>query len=86
MFQCDGSDGSILFGRVMAYKDDISASIRVSTSGSGGNLAGGYVNCYEKSGGIELHGEGNIVIGKAQDGTLGGYGAGNIVIGTNNNG
>ena len=83
MFRCDGSDGSILFGHVMAYKDDTSASIRVHTIGGGGNLAGGYVNCYDNSGGIELFGEGNIVIGKAQDGKLGCCGAGNIVIGSN---
>lgn len=86
MFQCDGSDGSILFGHVMAYNDNTSASIRVHTDGNGGSLAGGWVNCYDKSGGIELIGEGNVVIGHAQDGKLGCKGDGNIVIGSNENG
>lgn len=86
MFQCDGSDGSILFGHVKAYNNDTSASIRVHTGDNGGSLAGGYVNCYNSSGGIELFGEGSIVIGRVQDGKLGCYGDGTIVIGSNENG
>ena len=86
MFQCDGSDGSILFGHVKAYKNNTSASIRVRTGDNGGSLAGGQVNCYDKSGGIELNGEGCVVIGRAQDGILGCTGDGNIVIGSNGNG
>ena len=86
MFQCDGSDGSILFGHVKAYNNDIPASIRVHTGDNGGSLAGGWVNCYNESGGIELIGEGSIVIGHVQDGILGCNGNGCIVIGSNENG
>lgn len=82
MFQCDGSDGSILFGRVKAYKADTQAKIYVRTSDNGGSLAGGRVNCYKYAGGIELIGEGSVVIGKVIDGTLRCYGDGNIVIGS----
>ena len=85
MFQCDGSSGSILFGRIQAYNDDVSASIRVNTN-NGGNLAGGFVNCYDRSGGIELHGDSNVVIGRVQDGHIDCYGAACIVIGSNENG
>ena len=81
MFQCDGSDGSILFGHVKAYNANKQAKIHVETTGNGGSLAGGYVNCYKESGGIELQGEGSVVIGIAQDSRLGCYGDGNIVIG-----
>ena len=82
MFQCDGSDGSILFGHVKAYNANTEAKIRVRTGDNGGSLAGGYVNCYKKAGGIELVGEGSVVIGVAQDGKLGCNGNGNIVIGS----
>ena len=82
MFQCDGSDGSILFGHIKAYNANTQAQIRIKTSENGGSLAGGYVNCYKNIGGIELYGEGSVVIGKASDGKLGCYGNGNIVIGT----
>ena len=87
MFQCDGSDGSILFGHVKAYNANIGAKIHVQTIDNGGSLAGGYVNCYKNTGGIELYGEGSVVIGCAKDGKLGCYGDGNIVIGEayNNN-
>ena len=87
MFQCDGSDGSILFGHVKAYNANTQAKIHIKTGGNGGSLAGGYINCYKKNGGIELNGEGSVVIGKASDATLGCYGHGNIVIGEayNNN-
>lgn len=81
MFQCNGSDGSILFGRVKAYRANTSGVIRVTTGDNGGSLAGGRVNCYENTGGIELTGEGSVVIGSAKDSTLGCYGDGNIVIG-----
>lgn len=81
MFQCDGSDGSILFGRVKAYNANIGAKIYVQTSDNGGSLAGGLVNCYKNTGGIDLKGEGSVVIGRATDATLGCYGEGNIVIG-----
>ena len=81
MFQCNGSDGSILFGHVKAYRANTSGVIIVTTSENGGSLAGGLVNCYEKTGGIELNGEGSVVIGSAKDSTLGCYGDGNIVIG-----
>lgn len=81
MFQCDGSDGSILFGHVKAYNANTQAKIYVKTSDNGGSLAGGFVNCYKNTGGIELTGEGSVVIGRADDGTLGCYGDGNIVIG-----
>lgn len=84
MFQCDGSDGSILFGRVKAYKADTEAKIYVKTNGNGGSLAGGYVNCYKNTGGIGLFGDGSVVIGTVSDGTLGCYGNGNIVIGSCN--
>ena len=86
MFQCDGSDGSILFGHVKAYSADTQARIHIKTSNNGGSLAGGYINCYKNAGGIELYGEGSIVIGIASDGTLGCYGDGNIVIGQAYNG
>ena len=82
MFQCDGSDGSILFGHVKAYKANTEAKINVATFGNGGSLAGGYVNCYDYDGGIDLRGEGSVVIGAVQDGILGCYGNGNIVIGS----
>ena len=82
MFQCDGSDGSILFGRVKAYNANTQAKIYVKTGENGGSLAGGCINCYKNSGGIELVGEGSVVIGRVNDGTLGGYGDGNIVIGS----
>lgn len=85
MFQCDGSDGSILFGHVKAYNNNIPASIRVYTGGNGGSIAGGNVNCYYETGGIELMGEGSVVIGRAHDGKLGCYGNENIVIGSNGN-
>ena len=81
MFQCDGSDGSILFGHVKAYNANTSGVIRVTTGDNGGSIAGGRVNCYKNSGGIELHGEGSVVIGVVTDDTLGCYGDGNIVIG-----
>ena len=81
MFQCEGSDGSILFGHVKAYNANVGARIHVKTSDNGGSLAGGYVNCYENDGGIELTGEGSVVIGCAQDSMLGCYGDGNVVIG-----
>ena len=82
MFQCDGSDGSILFGHVKAYKANTRASIHIQTNNNGGSLAGGYVNCYGNVGGIELSGEGSVVIGVTHDGTLQCYGNGNIVIGS----
>lgn len=82
MFQCNGSDGSILFGHVKAYNANIKAEISVKTADNGGSLAGGCVNCYSHDGGIELSGEGSVVIGKASDGTLGCHGDGNIVIGS----
>ena len=81
MFQCDGSDGSILFGHVKAYNSNIGANIYVKTGDNGGSLAGGTVNCYKNTGGIILYGEGSVVIGKVNDGTLGCYGDSNIVIG-----
>lgn len=81
MFQCNGSDGSILFGRVKAYNADIQAKIYVKTTDNGGSLAGGQVNCYKNSGGIDVQGEGCVVIGSANDSILGCYGDGNIVIG-----
>ena len=81
MFQCDGSDGSILFGHVKAYSANNQAKIHIKTGDNGGSLAGGYVNCYKNTGGIELYGEGSVVIGCAKDGKLGCYGDGNIVIG-----
>ena len=82
MFQCDGSDGSILFGHVSGYGADKQAKIRIRTGGNGGSLAGGYVNCYEHTGGIELIGEGSVVIGHANNGKLGCNGDSNIVIGS----
>ena len=83
MFKCDGSDGSILFGHVKGYNNNISPQIKVTTIGNGGSIAGGYVNCYSETGGIDLNGEGSIVIGVAKDGILGCYGDGNIVVGEN---
>ena len=81
MFQCYGSDGSILFGHVKAYNANTAAKICIKTGDNGGSLAGGYINCYKITGGIELYGEGSVVIGAAKDGTLGCYGDSNIVIG-----
>lgn len=81
MFQCNGSDGSILFGHVKAYRANVEGKILVQTGENGGSLAGGYVNCYDRSRGINLYGEGSVVIGCATDGTLGCYGNGNIVVG-----
>ena len=86
MFQCNGSDGSILFGCVKAYNTNTQAKIFVQTSENGGSLAGGLVNCYSNNGGIELKGEGSVVIGCANDGILGCYGDSNIVIGSNGDG
>ena len=83
MFRCDGSDGSILFGHIKAYNANNQARIHIRTSDNGGSIAGGYVNCYSKTGGIDLQGEGSIVIGVAKDGILGCYGDGNIVVGNN---
>ena len=85
MFQCGGSDGSILFGHVKAYNANVEAKIRVVTSDNGGSLTGGLVNCFEKSGGIDTNGEGCVVIGIARDAKFGCYGDGNIVIGEANN-
>lgn len=82
MFQCEGSDGSILFGHVKAYNANEQATISVITNGNGGSLAGGCVNCYKNIGGIKLVGEGSVVIGVVNDGKLGCYGDGNIVIGS----
>lgn len=82
MFQCEGSDGSILFGHVKAYNANEQATISVITNDNGGSLAGGRVNCYKNIGGIKLVGEGSVVIGRVNDGKLGCYGDGNIVIGS----
>lgn len=82
MFQCDGSDGSILFGHVKAYSANTQAKIHIKTGENGGSLAGGYVNCYKNTGGIELYGEGSVVIGVALEGTVSCYGNGSIVIGS----